>query len=160
MILCLFSVRGWGSVEVKNKIKAAFIYKFITYVEFEKTSVNTTLIGVNPASFRPLMEKAAGKSERELIILDLHKAIHKEDSTVPRVLIFDDCSHLKGVLKEHDVKNTFIIAHDTQTCIESSHIELYLEENKYRFSVNKGNLKRDNIKVDSRLLRLAKKVVE
>jgi hypothetical protein len=162
------------------QIKAAFLYNFMQFVDWPEEKVSDTndpiilgIIGKDPFgdAFKPIENKRI-KGKKSLIkrfegIEKLKKSDDKGQSTIEIIrqchLLFI-CSSEKENLKEiinlvsgHNI----LTVGETPNMLKSGGIvNFLLDENKVRFEINLSASKRENIKIRSQLLRLAKKVID
>lgn len=162
------------------QIKAAFLYNFMQFVDWPEEKVSDTndpiilgIIGDDPFgdAFKPIESKRI-KGKKSLIkryegIEKLKKSDDKGQSKIELIrqchLLFI-CSSEKENLK--DVINLvsgydILTVGETPNMLESGGIvNFLLDENKVRFEINLSTARRENIKIRSQLLRLAKKVID
>ncbi|MCH8120886.1 MAG: YfiR family protein [Planctomycetes bacterium] len=166
------------------KIKAAFLYNFIKFVDWpeEKTSdsnepIIISIIGKDPFGrvFEPIKNK---KVKNRIVVIKRFKsfeAIQKLgehgraefDRNINYLrkchLLFvcssekDKVKEVLALVKDHSV----LTVADTRGFLESGGIINFLmEDKKVRFEINVAAAKKSKLKISSKLLRLAKRVVK
>ncbi len=166
------------------QIKAAFLYNFIKFVEWPKDKIadgnepiSVGIIGKDPFgnAFEPLKDKKA--KGRKIVIkrfkgFEELKEIHGKDKAgLQREIkairkchvLFICCSEKES---QRDIINS-VKANSILTIGESEVffkfggiINFLVEEKKVRFEINDTAAKRAKLKISSKLLRLAKRVVK
>lgn len=166
------------------QIKAAFLYNFIKFVEWPKEKfadsnepITIGIIGKDPfgKAFEPLKNKKA--KGRKIVVkrfkgFEELKEIHGKDKaglqreikTIRKChVLFICCSEKES---QRDIINS-VKAYSVLTVGESEVffksggiINFQLEEKKVRFEINDMAAKRAKLKISSKLLRLAKRVVK
>ena len=166
------------------KIKAAFLYNFIKFVDWprEKTvaddeSIIIGIIGKNPFgdAFEPIKNKKVKGSNTEIRYFQGFKELKKieEDNksgyenTVKELrncyLLFicysekDNLVDILNLVKNHNVLTVGEIPGMLKV---NGIINFLLEENKVRFEINLNAARESKLVIRSQLLRLAKNVIE
>ena len=165
-----------GSENSKEyKIKAAFLYNFFKFIEWpkEKTTDSDTItiiiIGKNPfgKAFEPLKDRQVNDKK---VIIKHFKSIEESQPTSDQIEAIRKCHVLFvcgsekqqfrkiiSLVKEHNV----LTVGDTNGFLESGGIiNFVIEEQKVYFEINNNAAKQEKLNIRSKLLRLAKKVVE
>lgn len=162
------------------KIKAAFLYNFIKFVDWpeEKAAdlnepVIIGIIGKDPfkEAFQPITSKNT-KGRKSLIhrfesVQKLSKSGQADKSELESLrkchLLFicssekDNISEVLKLVKNHSV----LTVGETSNMLKSGGIiNFIVEENKVRFEINLAAAKQSNLKIRSQLLRLAKTVID
>lgn len=173
--IILPEARANSASDREHQVKAAFLYNFINFVEWPKdklaeedTVITIGIIGKDPfgKAFEPIKnKKVKGKkvivrrfgSYKEL------KGSSEQIKSVRQCHILFICSSEKENLKEviGIVENHSVLTvGDMKSFLESDGIINFLmEDNKVRFEVNKTAAERAKLKIRSKLLRLAKRVI-
>ncbi len=151
-----------SAAPIEYQVKAAFIYKFINFIEWPdhvwNNSADTIIIGVfgeNPileALYSIPRQKFKGRQIKIKKIKNLqdlkasHIAVIGEAGNLDLKNIFD---HLKraGVLTIGDTK---------EFARKGGMINFYLEKEKVRFEMNPEAAEEADLKISSKILRLAK----
>ncbi len=161
-LIILFLPQGvfsQGSGSAEYQVKAAFIYNFAKFVEWPAESHDNvlTLCVLGDGSFRDALNTIKGKVIRG-------KRLHVK--RVKSIQDLKDCNILFVASSERDNLSNMIDAlngssiltvGDTEGFAEQGVIiNLYIENNKVRFKVNIEAARRADLKLSSRLLKLAK----
>ena len=146
--------------------KAAFIYNFTKFVEWEKQEDGSSsfVIGVVGESsiYKPLHGLALSKkiNNRKIEIVKFNSAT---EVTACQILFVPETSsskNLKECINSKYTKNTLIIT-EKQGCLEyGSGINFMVIDNRIKFEINLASLNKANIKASSQLLKLAQNVQE
>jgi len=166
------------------QIKAAFLYNFIKFVDWPKEKMPDNddpiiigIIGKSPfgKAFEPLKaKKIKGRSvvvKRFKGFEELKKSSEKDKTELGRKIealrkchLLFICSSEKKNLSEiiNSVKNHSVLTvGDTKGFLESGGVvNFIMEEKKIRFEINLTAARQAKLKIRSRLLRLAKRVVD
>jgi hypothetical protein len=162
------------------KIKAAFLYNFIKFVDWPEEKVADPnepiiigIVGKDPFgdAFEPMTKKQI-KGRNGLIkrFEDVEKLKKSSKTDKPAIeplrrchLIFicssekENLTDIVNLVDKHGV----LTVGETPNMIKSGGmINFVVEENKVRFEINLTAAKNNKIKIRSQLLRLAKKVIE
>lgn len=157
------------------KIKAAFLYNFIKFVEWPKekvadsNSITIGIIGKNPfgKAFEPLKNKQV-KDKR--VIVEQFKSF--DESKQPNVqiealrnchILFicrSEAEHLNKIIKSIEGHSVLTVG-DTEDFLESGGIINFLKEKeKVCFEIDNKAAKQEEIDIRSKLLRLAKRTID
>jgi hypothetical protein len=166
------------------KIKAAFLYNFIKFVDWPKEkavtedeSVVIGIIGKNPFgdAFEPVKNKKVkgnntvikyfkGYKELKEIEKDNNSEYEKIVEELRNCYLLFICSSEKNNLVDilNLVRNHGVLTvGETPGMLEvNGIINFLLEENKVRFEINLNNARESELVIRSQLLRLAKNVIE
>ena len=160
------------------QIKAAFLCNFVKFVDWpaEKLAdanqpITIGIIGKDP--FGKAFESGGGKVvvERFESFEELEKTAEKDKAAWDQKLadlrkchLLFICDSEKSSFKEivDSLKNHSVLTvADTESFLDAGGvINLLVEEQKVRFEVNASAAKQQNLQIRSKLLRLAKRVVE
>lgn len=158
------------------QIKAAFLYNFINFVDWPKEKVVDSndlitigIIGTDPfgRAFEPLKDKQVkGKKVQIKRYIGLKETTLSGDKveTIRKCHLLFICrsekEHLKkvvNVVKDHSV----LLVGDMDEFLESGGIiNFVIEDQKVHFEINNTTAKKAKLSIRSKLLRLAKKVIE
>ncbi len=162
------------------KIKAAFLYNFIKFVDWpedksadQNKPIIIGIIGKDPFgdAFEPMTKKQI-KGRNGLIkrfegIEKLKKSGKTDKSIVESLrrchLIFicsSEKENLTDVINLVDKHGVLTVGETPGMLKSGGMINFVVEENKVRFEINLTTAKNNKLKIRSQLLRLAKKVVE
>ena len=167
----------WAESEHRQeyKVKAAFLYNFIKFVEWPKEKVadsNSIIIGIlgnNPfgKAFEPLKDKQV---KNKKIIIKQFKSLEESKQTDEQIEILRDChllficrsetKHLKDIIESVKGYNVLTVG-DTKDFLElGGIINFLMEEEKVCFEIHNTAAKRANLDIRSKLLRLAKRTID
>jgi hypothetical protein len=142
--------------------KAAFIYNFTKFVEWQDNSLNTAstfnigVLGDSPIT-GPLNDLASSKkiNNKRINIIRYNSA--SEINNCHILFIPENASSelVRTSVQSPSVKNTLIISERKGLLESGSAINFLIVNNKIRFEVNLSSLNRSNIKASSQLLKLA-----
>lgn len=139
-------------------LKAAFIYRFTSYIEWEnmpEEEFSIGIIGESPIS-KPLKEIAAAKTvqHKKMIIHEFAENSVPGNSQV--IFISHKCkASLSEILSRIPKRNVLIITEKPGYAEEGAAINFVIIENRIRFEVNLKALSSAGLKASSQLLKLA-----
>ena len=163
IFLLLFSNITYLSADTtRYDLEAAFVYKFIKFVEWpdsfdeeEYFDVCYTGNGEIKSSIKALVD-----SEIKDLTLNV-KVVENLNDLQNCELLFLDISTKDGRKKYLDYlsgKSVLTVSHFDGFTQEGGMINLILKDNRIHFEINKKSAEESNIKVSSKLLRLANSV--
>lgn len=138
-------------------LKAAYIYKFIRYINWENTISDTFTIGVIGTSpvYYSLQKIARTKKVNNKRIVVLH--FNGPDDITPCNIIYITANSyfsLANVLARID-KGTLTISEEPGFAELGTAFNFVLDHDKLKFEVNKNSINEEGLKVSSQLLKLA-----
>ncbi len=157
------------------KIKAAFIFNFIKFVDWPKEkfsgekNIVIGVIGKNPFgnAFDPIKNRQINSRK---VVIKTFKSLKESDLNDEQIEDIRKChallicsSEKQQVRKIIDIiKGYYVLSiGETKDFLESDGIINFLiEDGKVCFEINNFNAKREKLDISSQLLRLAKRVVE
>ncbi len=157
----LFAYSASSSAKNVNpeSLQAAYIQKFINYIEWPASTEDKFTIGVlnNPAMFEALSEAFAngvvlGKQVQIINIERLDKKAFYHILHTSKV----DQGFIKevGLLKNHGL---LVIAHNDSGSSDQVQISFFIDDDgKLRFDINQTSALEHGLKINSRLLNLAR----
>lgn len=140
-------------------LKAAFIYKFTNYIEWDTPGAdNTFTIGV--FGFSPInsaltkLSQSKYVKEKKIIIRQFHKI---EEITPCHILFISQKASipLDNILNKAGQKGTLIISEKTGYAKKGTDINFVLVDNSLKFEANTKAISNTGLKVSSQLLKLA-----
>jgi hypothetical protein len=176
--------RADSATSDEYRVKAAFLYNFIKFVDWPKKKVTDNnepiiigIIGKDPfgKTFKPIANRQVkGKDviiKRFKSLKELEESrnknkseLHQQIEAIRKCHLLFICRSEKQKLKEilNIVKGHYVLTvGDTEGFLESgSVIEFVMTERKVRFEINMTAARRAKLKIRSQLLRLAEKIVE
>ena len=179
LVLILVMLCGYAYSETEQeqeyKVKAAFLYNFIKFIEWpptkltEEKTISIGIIGTNPfgKAFEPVLDKKIGENK---IALKLFKSLEQSKLTSEQITDIRNChvlficesekkqfKEIIKIVKDHNV----LTVGDTKGFLESGGvINFLIADQKVSFEINNYVAKQSKLNVRSQLLRLAKKVIE
>lgn len=153
-----------GAVE-EYSAKAAFIYNFTKFVEWEKEETSSSfIIGVVGESFiyKPLLGLAANKKINNKKI-EVVKFNSPSEISACQILFVPETSsskNLKDCIDSKYTRNTLIITEKQGHLECGSGINFIIVDNKIKFEINLASLNKASLKASSQLLKLAQNVQE
>jgi len=169
------SVYAETEQEQEYKVKAAFIYNFLKFIDWPPTkiaegkTINIGIIGTNPfgKAFKPVEDK---KIEDNNIAIKYFNSTEQTKLTSEHIEKMRKCHVLfvcvseKKQFKEifNYVKDYNVLTvGDTNGFLDAGGIiNFMIEDQKVCFKINNYNAKQVKLNIRSQLLRLAKKVIE
>jgi hypothetical protein len=153
---------SFGVIPIEYKVKAAFIYKFINFIEWPdhawERSEDTIVIGVfgeNPI-FEALNANSQKKIKGRQIKIEHIKNL--QDLKNSHIVFIGKAGtlDLKSIL-DHLKKGNVLTISDTKEFAQmGGMINFYLEKGKTRFEMNPEAANEAELKISSHILRLAK----
>lgn len=146
--LVIFALPAQAASPDQNSLRAAFILNFLRYTEIPLKDQSSIALCISSSSSE-VVEKyqtIAGKSvnDAEVRVASLASSTHCDVRYLPR-----------GTTQMKGMKGLVIC--EERACLETGgHIRFYTEQDKLRFEVNLTAVKRDGLKMSSKLLGLAK----
>ena len=146
-------------------VKAAFIYNFTKFVEWDKTETSPTfvigVIGESPI-YKPLMELAATKTINSKKIEVLKCTAANPSNCRCQILFVPEATKSKEfqdfISELSTSKNILIISESKGFLNNGSAINFLVSENHIKFEINMGCLSKYNLKASSQLLKLASNI--
>jgi len=153
-----FSVAALPSYE---ELQAAYIQKFINYIEWPPIDDPYFIIAVfgNPKEFESLRKIFDDKkiSNRQAVVVHLPKLDLTNRYDIIHIKDID--TKTEKELQKLENKPVLIISQDLKTISKEVTINFFLEEEgKLRFDINNQKALKSKIKINSRLLNLARKL--
>ncbi len=150
------------SSPTEEELKTAFVYNFLKFVSWpEINSQNIYLCFVGETKLEPYLLSLDGKKIRKKLVKV--REIKKIDSNLSQchAIFVGKVSKkvMKQILQEAE-KNMILTISDVSGFVESGGIiEIFLFDNKIRFKINLFVANKSGLKISSRLLKLAQKVI-
>ena len=150
----------WAETASLEKLQAAFILKFTNYIEWPyqpKETPFTIAVLKDQAMYDALSESFAGKSIAERVVKV--EKVEKFDKDSSYQIIFIKNQGQEGVKRLHNVKSSGLlsISVDPSGIQQDVVVNFYLaDQDKLRFEINNEEANARELKINSRLLNLAK----
>jgi len=153
------SIFAQGADPAEYKVKAAFIYNFAKFVEWpdEPHDNNLTLCVLGEGSFCAAIRTIKGKiiSGKRIQIRRINSIKDLKDCNI-LFIASSEKHNLPHLIDDLDGSRILTVG-DTEGFAEQGVIiNLYIENDKVRFKINIGAARRANVKLSSKLLKLAK----
>jgi hypothetical protein len=156
---------GSAALTLENRVKAAFLYKFLGYVEFPATAfpepTSPVTIGVLGADdiAAELSRIVAGRSigNRPIVV----RTLHENEADVPLHLLFvgsADCARAARILKASPPAALLGVTDCDNAPPPGSAINFRIIDERVRFDVALEAAEKNNVKLSSRLLTVANRV--
>lgn len=146
-------------------VKAAFIYNFTKFVEWDKSETSPTfvigVIGDSPI-YKPLLEVAATKTINNKKIEVMRCNASSPSDCKCQILFVPETIKSKDfqdfLTELNSTKNILIISESKGFLNSGSAINFLVIENHIKFEINIGSLNKYNLKASSQLLKLASNI--
>lgn len=144
-----------------ENLQAAYIHKFTNYIEWPANKSHNFVIGVvdNPEAYEALKKELDGSmiENRRVQVVKLDKIDPNDKYDILHVTKID--RHILKEIPRTPLKNTSIISQDPQGLNEHALINFFMEDSgKLRFDINQAKATQLDIRINSRLLNLARKI--
>lgn len=158
MIYFLAASTGTAQVAEKESIlKAAFVYNFTKYIEWNTSTSNDFTIGIlgNSYIYEPLIEIAATKTVNDKKII-VRRFNSPEEITVCDILFisFDNTYSVSSILSKRD-KGTLTISESPGYAKMGTALNFVIVDDKLKFEANVKSINNEGLKASSQLLKLA-----
>ena len=155
-----------GNGASEYELKAAILYNFAKFVEWpaaafpdESAPIVFGVVGDDP--FNGSLDSVGGKSAngRQVAIRRLSVS---EDLRSCHMLFVSSSEkkHLAQIVARVDGASVLTVGEMDGFASNGGMIRLTMEDNKVRFEINAGTARRDRLKISSKLLSLAKRVID
>ena len=159
----------WAQTEpraAEHQVKAAFLYKFLSFVDWPPQSFERAdsplVIGVLGAD-ELAEELLATVNERTVRGHPLEvRKIRRGDSLAELCVLFvgrTDSAALPGLLGATKGRSLLTVTESDEALVQGSTINFVVVDNKVRFDVALGPAEQRNLKISSRLLAVARRVL-
>ena len=141
-------------------VKAAYLYKFMTLIEWpNEARVNDFTIGViGPAPFGPSLDDLEGKVVRgKPLRLETYPALKPPTPTDQMILFVDRAndSKLPDIVRDLKGRNVLTVGEGDQFAERGGCINLVTVKNHVRFRINVDAVRRAQLKISPRLIKVA-----
>lgn len=139
-----------------GKYQALYIYNFTKYIQWPKADQELVIGVLGSGTINRELEKMVnnkGADKLKFVKLSSFDNLNKCDIIF---LAKDQERNLKLVLEKTDGKSILIISESEKSVEKGAGISFFLENEKLKFSINKGAVESRNMKISSSLLTLAK----
>jgi hypothetical protein len=175
LIVSADTARAESGDSQEYKVKAAFLYNFIKFVDWPKEKVadsNSITVGIIGKSlFGKAFEPLKGKQAKDKkVIIKKFKGIEESRQSIEQIEALRKChvlfvcrseeKHLNEIIKSVKGHNVLTVG-DMEDFLESGGIINFLMENeKVCFEIDNAAAKRAKLDIRSKLLRLAKRTID
>ena len=168
LVLCAF----WGGARPsaaaepsEYQVKAAFLYKFVNFVEWPAAALpqdsSPLIIGVlGDDPFGSHLDKTVeGKTlDEHKIVVKRFKRLEELQSCHVLFVCRSEKSNLSRIIERLGKANTLVVG-DMDNFLQQGAINFIIVERKVRFEINMDIAERAGLKISSKLLQLATKVI-
>jgi hypothetical protein len=166
--------------EREYKIKAAFLYNFIKFVDWPEEKIKNAndamvigIIGKDPFgnAFEPVKDKNVKGQKAIIKYFKSYEAFSQNQTELKEIseeltkcnLLFissSEINYLDKIINIIKNSNVLTVGENKDFLKAEGIINFLLEENKVRFEINLVAAKKSKLQIRSQLLRLAKNVIE
>ncbi len=159
LLLSSFSSSVSGLTE--EELKIAFVYNFLKFVSWPSGSKNLYLCVVGETKLKPYLFALQGKSVKDKVISVKELSLDVKGALCCNALFVGKLSRdkLKMIIRKAQENGVFTVSDLPGFAELGGIIEVFPVENKLRFIVNLSAAKLSGIKISSRLLKLAIRVI-
>ncbi len=157
------SVSAEKPIHLEEDVKAAFIYNFTKFVQWPDPSgpADKLVIGYwGDDSMMTAIKKLEGRKSQDRFIEIKHISGRCDIDNVNVLVISRDQPFDEKTLRALAKKDVLTVAEGMDSLEKGVIIALYKEEDKIRFAISLRNIKGSKLKISSRLLKLAKRVIK
>jgi hypothetical protein len=153
----------------ENKIIIAYIYQFTNYIEWPERAVNATatheaepfvisVIG-NP-SLQEELEQLAQKKMVKSRPIKIEAFVEPGELKRSQVVLFggNDVKLLQKILAKTKNTAALVITNAAGFAQKGAMINFFVDDSRLRFEVNRAAIEKENLRISSQLLKLAKLV--
>jgi len=145
----------------EDKVQAAFIYKFIQFIEWPSTiekESNKFKIGVfGESNMQELLQTFSGEKVNERF-LEIHPV--EDLSAIKKCHILfispSEANRLAEILETLNGTNVLTISRMKDFALKGGMINFYINEERVRFEINPESAKNAGLKISSKLLKVSK----
>ncbi|MES2395131.1 MAG: YfiR family protein [Bacteroidota bacterium] len=139
--------------------KAAFLFRFIEYIEWKKNSKSATfnfaVLGHSPITEQMLIIAAEEKINKKKIKVAEYETIDEPDSYNILFVSKNSPVPIEDVVSKFAGKPVLIVAEKEGYASKGAHINFFISDNKLKFEINQKAASKAGIKISSQLLRHA-----
>jgi len=165
IVAAAFPARADDGQGMEHAIKAAMIYNMAKFVDWPQGAADPggefviCVIGEGPLC--KAVESLDGKTIKDIVVR-VRKADGADEARGCRIAVMGDfdSARLESLLRALGDSPTLTISDMDGFVERGGDIGLIIVDNKVRFEINNGSASRKNLKVSSKLLKLADKVVD
>ena len=162
-LLVPLSPQASQGLSSEYRLKAAFIYKIVNFVDWpldafsdDLSPLTITVIGQSPF-FEGLESLKQNKLKNRKLILRKSQIIDKQTQSSQIIVVGASQEYrLEKILDSLTNSHALIVGEKQGFCQKGGILNLILEKGKIRFEINHKKAKKFGLKVSSRVLRMAK----
>jgi len=148
---------------IEAKLKAAYIFHFLQFVEWpdsafanENSPIVLAVLGKDP--FGKILDETieSEKIGKRQVIIKRIGSFNELGACHVLYISTSEGNIYKNILKHVGVSPVLTISDIDNFGLAGGDINFYIEENKVRFAINVQGVKESDLKISSKLLRLAK----
>jgi len=149
------------AADIVYQIKASYIYNFLQFVSFPEdailqSKIKVCILGRN--YFGSTLDQIDGASTPQATIQVVYLGNYTSAATLSLCNVLyltqSEKSNTRSILRNVDIKNVFTIAEYSPFISLGGLVELYIEEEKVRFRINRSLAKNVRFQISSQLLQL------
>ncbi len=158
--LNLFPKKTFGDIR-EDKVQAAFIYKFIQFIEWPanlKLTSNKFIIGVfGETNMRELLKTFSGEKVNGRFI-EIHSIKNLSDIKKCHILFISpsEIGNLNKILETSKESSVLTISRMKDFADKGGMINFFINEERVRFEINPDSAKKAGLKISSKLLKVSK----
>ena len=159
-IFCLLPTVAWGGEIPEYKLKAAYLYNFASFTEWpeKQSSFQVCIFGEDPFG-KHLKQITARKIQKQIVSVRTVKTVGALEGCQMIFIAPSASSRINQVLSQIEDKPVLTIADTPGALDRGAMINMATRRGKVTFDVNLHRVKAHGLKISSKLLRLAKRVV-
>ncbi len=167
---CLFSGQlayGQNEMPTEYQVKAVFLYNFINFVTWPDDTFTDKddpfeicILGEDPfnGELSKIVEGEKSKGNRPIVISNINSV----DEALGCQILFTSIANkrqLKNITSKLDSKNVLLVGESIDFAENGGTIGFITMENRVQFEINITMAEKSNLRIDSRLQRIAKKII-
>ena len=163
ILIFTFSASAGAQEPTRYEVQAAFVFKFIKYVAWPPSDTDNEILEICVAGSGEILLPLLSLDGYEVKnrIVEVVKVQRLEELNGCEILFIDieEAEKRSGYLEYLDSKSVLTISHFDGFIDNGGMINFNLYENRVQFEINVVATKKSNIKISSKLLRLARRII-
>ncbi|MHB1179348.1 MAG: YfiR family protein [Daejeonella sp.] len=138
-------------------LKAAFLYRFLDYIEWDnkyEEPVNIAVLGESDI-YRPLLDISRDRRASKVINVRLFNSVNEIGNSQVVFISRHYKYPIEAAIAKLDQRPALIISEEKGDLDKGSHINFLLSDNKLKFEINLSRATGSGFKIGSKLLRHA-----
>ncbi len=160
LFLCFARIASCTTAQPPGEyeVKAAFLYKFISFVDWPEDDLIITIGVLGDDPFGAVLNRlTADKTVNgKKIVVKRFKKVAELEFCHILFISSSEGEHLGEIMKALEHSGTLTVGDMKKFAQSGGIIEFTMEKNKIRFEINIGSARRAGLKISSKLLKLAK----